>query len=68
MNPLRKLWRRIFPSYRRLELRFVNYSEGDRLIRESAGCPEYDRWQIAREEDKNTMYGMVFLERRERIL
>lgn len=67
MNALRKLWLRIFPRYRRLELRFVNYGEGDRLIRESAGRGEGEQWEIAKEEDQNTEYGMVFLERRERI-
>lgn len=42
---------------KRLELRFVNYSEGDRLIREG--------WKIADEEDNNRVIGWIYLERLE---
>ena len=45
------------PKPKRLELRFVNYTEGDRLVREG--------WTIAREEDNNHAFGMVYLERLE---
>ena len=66
---LRKLYYKIFPTYRRLELKFVNYSEGDKLIRQSAGKPESEKWVIAKpEEDRNRRLGMVYLERKERIL
>lgn len=51
---------RIFgkPRTRRVELRCVDYTEGDRLVR--AG------WELAiPEEDYNLVPGMVWLERRE---
>jgi hypothetical protein len=51
--------------YRRLELRLVDYKEGDRLIRASPGLPAEQRWGIAcREEDGNRMAGLVYLERK----
>ena len=43
---------------KRLELCFVNYTEGDRLIREG--------WTIAPEEDNNHAFGMVYVERLEK--
>ena len=49
-------WRR----RKRLELRYVTYAEGDRLIRETPGA-----WTIAPEEDGNRQIGMVYLERLE---
>ena len=54
-------------KYRRLELRFVSFQEGDKLIRESAGKSESEQWHIAKEEDTNRSYGTVYLERRELI-
>lgn len=46
---------------KRLEMRFVNYTEGDRLIREEG-------WQLALpEEDSNRILGMVYVERVEKI-
>jgi hypothetical protein len=59
---LRKLYLKIFPRYRRIELAFVHYdSKGraDKLIAEG--------WTIAKEEDTNGAIGWVYLERRERI-
>ena len=51
--------------YRRLELRLVDYKEGNRLIKASAGLPEEDQWDIAsREEDANQLVGLVYLERK----
>lgn len=41
----------------RLELRFLPYSEGDRLIRETNGA-----WTIAKEEDNNRVFGWVYVE------
>ena len=45
---------------KRLELRFLSYTEADRLIRETKGA-----WTIAPEEDGNRSVGMVYLERLE---
>ena len=69
MKKLKRLYYRMFKRYRRLEVRCFNYDEADRRIRENAGKPERDQWRIAaREEDRNTMAGIVvFLERVERI-
>lgn len=42
------------PKPKRLELRYVTYSEGENLVRQG--------WTISPEEDKNFVNGMVFLE------
>ena len=74
IQKLRRLYFRLFKRYRRLEIRYVSYSEGDRLIRENVDGPEAEQWHIAKEEDDNPLIGMfphigssVYLERRERI-
>lgn len=64
---LRKVFYKIFKRCRRLEIKFVTYAEGDRMIRASAGKPEEDQWVLAKEEDANKWYGLVYLERRVRI-
>lgn len=46
------------PKRARLEIRFLTYAAADKLIRETNGA-----WTIAPEEDKNTLIGMVYLER-----
>ncbi len=61
MKTLRRLYYRIFARYRRIDTCFVNYTEGDRLIRLNSG------WRIATEEDRNWQVGMVYLEKVERI-
>lgn len=53
----RKLWKRLFSPADPREVVFVNYAEGDRLLRKGEG------WRIAPEEDKNRIQGMVWLER-----
>lgn len=69
MKKLQRLYLRLFPRYRRLESRAVDYEVGDRMIRESADKPEPQRWVIAKEESVNPLAGrIVFLERRERIV
>jgi hypothetical protein len=50
-----KRWFR--PKGKRVDLRFVNYTEGDKLVREG--------WTIAPEEDNNRQIGMVYLEKLE---
>jgi len=67
MKALYRIYYRIFPMYRRLELKFVHWYEGDRLIRGNLGKPESEQWVIAEEENTNRVIGMVYLERRERI-
>ena len=68
MKTLRRLFYRVFKRYRRLEICCVTWHEGDQLIRDSVGKPESEQWQIAREEDTNRVIGVVYLERKERIL
>lgn len=61
-------WRlKRFPEFRRLELRFVTYAAADELIRNNFAGPYEARWWIAKEEDRNPLLGMVFIERKERI-
>ncbi len=68
MKLLKRLWYRLVPTYRRLELRCVTYAHGDTLIRGSAEKPESKRWKLATfEEDRNRRIGFVFIERRERV-
>lgn len=64
---MRKLYYRIFKRYRHLEIRFLSYAEGDKLIRESAGKTFGEQWRLAKEEDTNNVIGWVYLERKERI-
>ena len=52
-----RMFRRMLQRPLRVELRFVNYTEGDRLVREG--------WTIAPEEDHNRQIGMVYLEKLE---
>jgi len=68
MKRLRRLYYRIFKRYRRLDLQFCTYAAGDILIRATADCPEKEQWVLAiPEEDHNHVFGMVYLERKERI-
>ena len=50
-----------------METRFVSYAEGDKMITDSSGKPESERWVLAKEEDDNHVYGWVYLCRKERI-
>ena len=75
MKWLRKIYYRLFPTYRRLALVSVPYSLADRMIRENEGKPENEQWVIAHEEDVNITQSLsfivephVYLERKERIL
>lgn len=65
---MKRLFYRLFKRYRRLELRCVTWVIGAQLIRESVGKPECEQWVIAKEEDTNRRMGLVYLERRERII
>ena len=69
MKFLRRWYYKLFPTYRRLELRCVNYFDANKMLRESEGKPEGELWHLAiPEEDYNRMSGfMVYLERKIRI-
>lgn len=64
---LKKLYYLLFPTYVVLETKFVTYQEGDQMIKESADKPESERWVLAKEEDTNHVFGMVYLCRKIRI-
>ena len=65
---LRRLFLRVVPIYRRLELVCVDYRQANELILGSEGKPLPERWTVAPEEDSNIVAGFLWLERRERIL
>ncbi len=55
MKIIRRIIKALFHRPRRLALRFVPYSEADKLINEG--------WNIAKDyEDDNTVPGFVYLE------
>jgi len=68
MNMLKKFYYRLFKTYRVLETKFVTYQEGDKMIRQTSGKPDKERWVLAKEEDTNHIIGMVYLCRKERVL
>jgi hypothetical protein len=55
---LRWLKKLFTPKNTRLEVVFVAYEKADILL-----ARENEKWQIAKEEDNNEIYGMVWLER-----
>ena len=63
----KKLYYKIFPTYKVLETKLVTCPEGDTMIRETHGKPEAERWVLAKEEDFNLARGMVYLCRKVRI-
>lgn len=64
---LRKLYYRIFVRYKRLELIYVDWRKADSLIKQNQNGPEDQQWHIAKEEDTDRTYSMVYLERKIRI-
>ena len=69
LRALKSLYYRIFKRYRRLELRVCTYEEASALLQEQGipGNPG-EGWRIAIEEGSNHVIGVVYMERRERIL
>lgn len=65
---IRKSYFRIFKRYRRLEVRRCSYAEANQLIGDTERLPEPERWELAEEENHNPNIGIVWLERRERIV
>lgn len=64
---MKKLFYKIFKRYKRLELKFCSWDEGDRLIKANQFGIEEEQWHIANEEDNNKSIGWVWLERKKRI-
>lgn len=67
MRKLRKIYYKLFKHYEVLETKCVTYQEGDRMIRETHNKPEEERWVLAKEEDNNHIFGVVYLCRKVRI-
>lgn len=57
---LRWLKNLLMSKNKRLELIFITYENAEKLL----ASPD-EKWQIAKEEDANRFYGMVWLERLE---
>jgi hypothetical protein len=55
---IRWLLNRLKPKTVRLDVRFVTFAKAEQLLADGTG------WQIAPEEDTNSQYGWVWMERR----
>lgn len=65
---IRKIFFRYFKFYRILEVRDAPYSEANKLIRESVGKPESEKWDIYPPyEDNNHSLWFVWICRKQRI-
>ena len=64
---LKKIYYKIFKTYKVLETRCVTWNEGDKLIRTTYNKPENERWVLAKEEDMNNIIGTVYLCRKVRV-
>lgn len=64
---MKKLYYKIFKTYKVLETKFVTYQEGDKMLMSNKDRPESERWVLAKEEDANMVIGMVYLCRKIRI-
>lgn len=62
MKTLRRLYFRLFPTYRRVDFKCILWDEADRLLK----SPDGPNWRIA-EEDAGLMPPIVALEKIERI-
>ncbi len=67
MKALRKLWYKIFPTYKQLELKVCSWDEADKVIRNGGKSNDLEQhWHIAK-EDEGMMFPLVAIERRKRI-
>lgn len=64
---LKKLYYKIFKTYKVFQTCLVDYEEADKMIKESANKPEEWQWVLSDKEDANKVFGMVWLCRRVRI-
>ena len=67
MKRLRRIYYKLFPVYKRIDMQSFSWEQGDLLIRQNAHKPLEEQWHIAPEEDLNRDYDMVFLEKKIRI-
>lgn len=68
INLLKKLYYRLFKRYRRIELRVCTWEEASDMIELNIWKEEKYRWILALEENYNCHPGIVYMERRERII
>jgi hypothetical protein len=61
MKQLRKLFFRIFKCYREDDVRLMNYSEADKLMRDDSS------WKLSWKEDCNPLTGFVWICKKTRI-
>lgn len=63
LEVLKKFWRVLYghrgPHWIRTELRYVSYQAAERLLKDNTADA---MWRVAREEDRNRVIGMVYLE------
>ena len=61
MNELRKLYYRLFPTYKETDVQFVSYTESNDLMTENR------KWRISKKDDNNNSFGMVWICKKIRI-
>lgn len=68
LTKIRHWWLKRFPRYQRLSLLCLSYKEADSLLRKNEGLPEDQKWHLAVPENDTAPIGVVWLERKRRIL
>ena len=63
----KRIYYKIFKTYKVLETKFVTWDEGDKMIRTTHDKLESEKWVLAKEEDMNQIIGMVYLCRKVRV-
>ena len=67
MKLLRRLYYKLFPTYRQIELKVLDWDNADKLIKAASVFKEPEQqWHIAK-EDCGMSFPMVALERRKRV-
>lgn len=67
MGWIKKLYYKLFPTYREVDIMPVSYEEGDKMIKESIHRSKENQWVLSKLEDTNTVYGVVVLCKKIRI-
>jgi len=61
MNALKKLYYRLFPTYKETDVQFVSYIKANDLMTEDRA------WKLSKKEDKNSVLLMVWICKKIRI-
>ncbi len=67
MKRLRRIYFKLFPTYKEIEVKCFTWAQADDLMKSEIGKPAKERWAISKEEDNNPTFDMVYLCRKERI-